>query len=88
MRVAITGGTGFVGGHLASHLARHGHQVVLVARGRDQRPWARQVLRLPQVRLVPATPFDLGSIRAGLPAPGPFGPSDLRCRRQPAHSLR
>jgi len=29
--------------------------------------------------LVPATPFDLGSIRAGLPAPGPFGPSDLRC---------
>jgi NADH dehydrogenase len=36
MRVAITGGTGFVGGHLAAHLSRQGHQVVLVARGVDQ----------------------------------------------------
>jgi uncharacterized protein YbjT (DUF2867 family) len=51
LRVAITGGTGFVGGHLATHLAAHGHEVVVVARGVDQRPWARQVLRLPGVRL-------------------------------------
>jgi NADH dehydrogenase len=33
MRVAITGGTGFVGGHLAVHLARLGHDVIVVARG-------------------------------------------------------
>jgi uncharacterized protein YbjT (DUF2867 family) len=35
MKIAITGGTGFVGRHLAEHLIRQGHDVVLVARGRD-----------------------------------------------------
>lgn len=50
-RVAITGGTGFVGGHLATRLSRQGHDVVLVARGMDQRPWAQQVLRQPRVSL-------------------------------------
>ncbi|MDQ4025285.1 MAG: NAD(P)H-binding protein [Actinomycetota bacterium] len=49
MRIAITGGTGFVGGHLAVRLARDGHQVVAVARGVDRRPWAREVLELPDV---------------------------------------
>jgi uncharacterized protein YbjT (DUF2867 family) len=53
MRVAVTGGTGFVGGHLAARLSQQGHQVVLVARRIDQRPWARQVLRLPHTTLVP-----------------------------------
>jgi uncharacterized protein YbjT (DUF2867 family) len=33
MRIAISGGTGFVGSHLASHLAEQGHELVLVARG-------------------------------------------------------
>jgi NADH dehydrogenase len=37
MRVAITGGTGFVGRHLARALAEAGHEVVLVARGADRR---------------------------------------------------
>ena len=32
MKIAITGGTGFVGGHLANRLAEEGHEVVLVAR--------------------------------------------------------
>lgn len=53
MRVAVTGGTGFVGGHLAARLSQQGHQVVLVARGVDRRPWARQVLELPRTTLVP-----------------------------------
>ena len=53
IRVAVTGGTGFVGGHLATRLSQQGHQVVLVARGVDQRPWARHVLRLPNATLVP-----------------------------------
>lgn len=44
MKVAITGGTGFVGGHLAVALAKEGHQVVAIARGMDQRPWSAQVL--------------------------------------------
>jgi hypothetical protein len=37
MRVAITGGTGFVGRHLARQLVAGGHEVVLVARGADRR---------------------------------------------------
>lgn len=37
MKIAITGGTGFVGRHLASRLVDAGHSVVLVARGTDRR---------------------------------------------------
>jgi NADH dehydrogenase len=37
MRIAITGGTGFVGRHLARALVSRGHEVVLIARGRDRR---------------------------------------------------
>jgi len=37
MRIAITGGTGFVGGHLATALVDEGHEVVVVARGVDRR---------------------------------------------------
>jgi len=37
MKIAITGGTGFIGGHLARHLASQGHHVVLIARGKDSR---------------------------------------------------
>jgi uncharacterized protein YbjT (DUF2867 family) len=37
MRVAITGGTGFVGRHLARELVGSGHEVVLIARGKDLR---------------------------------------------------
>ena len=32
MRIAITGGTGFIGRHLAQRLATEGHEVVLIAR--------------------------------------------------------
>ena len=37
MKIAITGGTGFVGRHLARSLIRDGHEVVLIARGVDHR---------------------------------------------------
>jgi NADH dehydrogenase len=37
MKVAITGGTGFVGAHLARRLAAQGHDVVLISRGVDRR---------------------------------------------------
>jgi nucleoside-diphosphate-sugar epimerase len=37
MNIAITGGTGFVGGHLAQSLTANGHAVVLIARGLDKR---------------------------------------------------
>ncbi len=36
MKVAITGGTGFLGRNLAQQLVEQGHQVVLLARGHDQ----------------------------------------------------
>ncbi|MDA0578037.1 MAG: NAD(P)H-binding protein [Verrucomicrobia bacterium] len=43
MRIAITGGTGFVGRHIASALAAAGHEVVLIARGCDRtRPEVRR----------------------------------------------
>jgi NADH dehydrogenase len=37
MRIAITGGTGFVGRHLARALTAQGHEVVLISRGVDAR---------------------------------------------------
>lgn len=37
MRIAITGGTGFVGRHLGRALAASGHEVILIARGLDRR---------------------------------------------------
>lgn len=37
MKIAITGGTGFVGAHLARKLVELGHEVVLLSRGRDTR---------------------------------------------------
>ena len=48
MKIAITGGTGFVGRHLARALVAAGHQVVLVARGADARD--QEVRHLPGVR--------------------------------------
>ncbi len=49
MRVAITGGTGFVGGHLAEALSASGHEAVVLARGVDRRPRAQAVRGLPGV---------------------------------------
>jgi NADH dehydrogenase len=45
MRIAITGGTGFVGGHLARALAAAGHHVVIIARGLDRRDHTIRQLR-------------------------------------------
>jgi nucleoside-diphosphate-sugar epimerase len=65
VRVAVTGGTGFVGGHLARSLAAQGHEVVVVARGLDQRIFAREVLGLTGVTHVPVSTCDPdGLIRA------------------------
>jgi len=45
MKIAITGGTGFVGGHLARALAAEGHQVIIIARGSDCRDKTIRQLR-------------------------------------------
>lgn len=57
MKIAITGGTGFVGRHLARRLSQQGHEVVLIARGRDQRDLS--VRELPGVHLAE---IGLGSV--------------------------
>lgn len=54
MRIAITGGTGFVGGHLAEDLPERGHEVVILARGVDERPFARHIMQLPGVSFISA----------------------------------
>jgi NADH dehydrogenase len=62
MRIAITGGTGFVGGHFAAALSASGHDAVVVARGVDSRPWAEEVLALPRVTLVQTSIEDEGGL--------------------------
>ncbi len=57
MKIAITGGTGFVGRNVARCLAEKGHELVLIARGLDLSDPA--ALKLPQARFVSA---DLSSV--------------------------
>jgi nucleoside-diphosphate-sugar epimerase len=61
VRIAITGGTGFVGRHLARCLAGDGIEVVLVARGADARD--PEVRSLPQVRFCAAAIDDARALQ-------------------------
>lgn len=56
MRVAVTGGTGFIGRHLTRALAGQGHEVLILARGDDQRDLS--VRRFPRVRFAAADTTD------------------------------
>ena len=62
MKIAITGGTGFVGRHLARELVSGGHEVVLVARGVDRRDPTVALLR--GVRTVKAGLAEIERLRA------------------------
>ena len=78
MKIAITGGTGFVGRNIARVLLRHGHQVVLLARGLDTTDTtARQLPGNPH--FVPIG-LDDPTALAATHFPG------LRCRRPLLHA--
>src|SRR5438552_18235201 len=49
MRIAITGASGFVGGHLARQLASEGHELFLLSRGVDRRD--PSAIHLPRAHL-------------------------------------
>ena len=51
MKIAITGGTGFVGRNIARLLTGEGHDVALVARGQDRTDPG--IHRLPRMRFPP-----------------------------------
>jgi NADH dehydrogenase len=60
VRFAITGGTGFVGRHLAGNLIAAGHEVVLVARGEDHRDLS--ITRLPGITFARMDTADLAAL--------------------------
>jgi uncharacterized protein YbjT (DUF2867 family) len=54
-RICVLGGTGFVGRHLASRLADHGHRVRVLTRRRERH---RELLVLPTVQLIEANVYE------------------------------
>lgn len=58
MKIAITGGTGFVGRNIARALVRDGHEVVLLARGADTTDLG--IRQLPKAHFVPVGLDDVG----------------------------
>lgn len=60
MKIAVTGATGFVGRHLAGSLVSDGHEVVVIARGRDRRDTT--ILERPGVSVVSTTVGDVEAL--------------------------
>ena len=60
MKIAITGGTGFAGRHLGRALAAQGHDVMVVARGRDRRDEA--VRTEPRIQFAEASVADVARL--------------------------
>lgn len=83
MRVAITGGTGFGGRHLARALVTNGNAVVLIARGilAEGLVEAAPPCDTLPADLEPTRGFTPEQIQKHLPEPGPFRLRDLRCVR-------
>jgi nucleoside-diphosphate-sugar epimerase len=83
VKVAITGGTGFAGRHLARALIDEGNEVVLIARGIDRRD--ESIRNAPRVRFVAAAADDeeaLASAFAGCDAVAHFAGINRQIGRQ------
>ena len=83
MKVAITGGTGFAGRHVARALIDEGHEVVLIARGVDHRD--ESIRNAPRVRFVAASADDeeaLASAFAGCDSVAHFAGINRQIGRQ------
>ena len=69
MKIAITGGTGFVGRNIGRLLVSEGHELVLVARGRDKSdPGIRQLPRTRFVAMALDNSTELGQTFGGCEA--------------------
>lgn len=60
MKIAITGGTGFVGRHLARRMISEGHEVVLISRGVDHRD--STIRETPGVSFAPVGTGDVAAL--------------------------
>ena len=57
MKVLITGGTGFIGSHLADDLVKDGHEVILLARNDNKKDNVKQVIDKLKLQHVDVTNF-------------------------------
>lgn len=64
MKIAITGGTGFIGGRLARALISEGHEAVLIARGKNREH--PDLLKLPSVSFARCDIANLDEVRNAL----------------------
>ena len=63
MKVLVTGATGFTGGHLATHLIDHGHEVRALVRSRSRERFERSPLPRKGVIASDGDLMDAGSVR-------------------------
>jgi len=61
MNVFLTGGTGFIGSHVAMELVRHGHTVTILARNPGKVPGLMKIDRISLAEgISPICPFSNG----------------------------
>lgn len=61
MKIAVTGGTGFVGTHLVQKLSDAGHQITVFTRNKQQGEKVFPKKAFPQVEMVEYNPLEMGS---------------------------